>query len=127
MQKDFDGWNEVKKRVEVENPRLYTVREIWWCNFGVNVETEQDGKGKNYLRPGVILRSFGSNACLVLPLTTSKREHSLRVTIGIVQEEEAKANLSQMRVIDTRRLAEKIGFLDKKIFDELKKRARNLF
>jgi mRNA-degrading endonuclease toxin of MazEF toxin-antitoxin module len=44
-----------------------------------------------------------------------------------VQERAAKANLSQMRVIDTRRLVEKIGFLNQQHFNELEKRARNLF
>ena len=42
MVKDFDGWNEVKKQSDAEEPRLYTVRELWWCRFGVNIGTEQD-------------------------------------------------------------------------------------
>ena len=45
MQKDFDGWNEVKIETNGEEPRRYTVREIWWCRLGANVGTEQDGKG----------------------------------------------------------------------------------
>ena len=126
MIKDFDGWNENKKRVDAGTARFYTVREVWWCNFGVNIGTEQDGKGKNYLRPCVIVRSFGKDACLVVPLTTSKREHALRVDIGVVQAESAKANISQMRVIDTRRLAEKVGFLNKEVFAALKNRIRGL-
>ncbi len=127
MQKDFDKWNKIKKKTELEQSRLYTVREIWWCRFGVNIGTEQDGKGKWYVRPCVILRGFGPNACLVIPLTTSPRKHTLRVPIGKIEEEEAKANLSQIRVIDTRRLEEKIGFLDKNMFINLRKAVRELF
>lgn len=126
MQKDFDGWNEVKKRTDGEAPRLYTVREIWWCRFGVNVGTEQDGRGDNFLRPALILRGFGSDACLVVPLTTSERNHPLRVSVGVVDGCVARANLSQLRVIDTRRLVEKIGFLDKKIFMHIRKAAKDL-
>jgi mRNA interferase MazF len=126
MKKDFDNWNEVKKKTNAEQPRLYTVREIWWCRFGVNIGTEQDGKGKLYLRPGIILRGFGSDACLVIPLTTSAHNHFLRIPIGKIEGEEAKANLSQMRVIDTRRLIEKIGFLDKETFSKLRKSAKDL-
>jgi len=44
MEKDFDAWNKVKKLTNAEQPRLYTVREIWWCRIGVNIGTEQDGK-----------------------------------------------------------------------------------
>ncbi len=125
MQKDFDRWNEEKKRTHKEHPRLYTVREIWWCKLGVNIGTEQDG-GPTFLRPAVIMRGFGPDACLVIPLTTSEREHPLRVPIGLVDGQEARANLSQTRVVDTRRLAEKIGFLEKDIFTELRKAAREM-
>lgn len=126
MEKDFDGWNEVKKHTNSEQPRLYTVREIWWCRFGVNVGTEQDGRGEWFVRPCVILRGFGPDACLVVPLTTSTRKHSLRILVGVVDGREACANLSQLRVVDTRRLERKIGFLDKEIFASIRKAAKAL-
>lgn len=126
MKKDFDRWNIVKKKTNAERPRLYTVREIWWCRLGVNVGSEQDGSGSSFLRPVVIMRAFGSNACLVVPLTTSAREHPLRIPVGDVQGEKARANISQMRVVDTRRLVEKVGFLDERLFQELKKRVKAL-
>ncbi|OGG79302.1 hypothetical protein A3A39_01895 [Candidatus Kaiserbacteria bacterium RIFCSPLOWO2_01_FULL_54_13] len=126
MKKEFDRWNEIKKHTNAEEPRLYTVREIWWCRLGVNVGTEQDGRGESFLRPVVILRGFGPDACLVAPLTTSEREHPLRVSVGVVGDQPARANLSQLRVVDTRRLVEKIGFLDKKVFSTLRKTARGL-
>jgi len=127
MEKDFDKWNEVKKQTHAEHPRLYTVREIWWCRLGVNVGTEQDGKGEWSVRPCVILRGFGSDACLVVPLTTSARKHSLRVPVGLVGGVAARANLSQLRVVDTRRLEEKIGFLETDAFSKLRKAVRDLF
>ena len=126
MQKDFDGWNKMKKKTNTEEPRLYTVREIWWCRFGVNIGTEQDGSGEWYVRPRVIMRGFGPDACLVIPLTASAREHPLRVSVGMIDGREARANLSQLRVVDTRRLERKIGFLEKKIFAIIRKTARGL-
>ena len=126
MKKDFDKWNKIKKRTHAENPRLYTLREIWWCRIGVNIGTEQDGGGKLFLRPVVILRGFGSDACLIVPLTTSVREHPLRVSVGVVDGYPARANLSQLRIIDTRRLVEKIGFLEQEIFQALRKAAKDM-
>lgn len=126
MQKEFDGWNEIKKKTNDEQPRLYTVREIWWCRLGVNIGTEQDGGGTWYVRPCVIVRGFGANACLVVPLTTSTRSHRLRVPVGSVDGQTARANISQMRVIDTRRLERKIGFLEKRVFQILRKAAKEL-
>jgi len=125
--KNFDDWNLKKKVIQAEKPRFYTVREIWWCRLGVNIGTEQDGKGEWFLRPVVIVRGFGPTACLIIPLTTSKRKHDLRIDIGVVAGQQAKANLSQIRVVDTRRLVEKEGFLNKKEFARLRKAARELF
>ncbi len=127
MKKDFDGWNTLKRQTHNEQPRLYTVREIWWCRLGVNVGSEQDGRGEWFVRPCVILRGFGADACLLAPLTTSTREHPLRVSVGIVDGREARANLSQIRVIDTRRLVRKIGFLKKDVFSSIRKTAKDLF
>lgn len=122
MQKNFDEWNEEKKKVAVEKPRFYSVREIWWCKFGKNIGYEQNGKGKNFTRPCIILYPFSPHTCLVAPLTTSLKQHFYRVAIGLVEGKEARADLSQMRVIDTRRFLKKVGFLNKAKFTNLKKR-----
>lgn len=126
MEKDFDKWNGIKKQAHGESPRLYTVREIWWCRLGVNIGTEQDG-GDNFLRPVVIMAAFGSNACCVVPLTKSSREHLVRVPVGLVQGKNASANISQIRVVDTRRLVKKMGFLDERMFENIRKTIRSLF
>ena len=127
MKKDFDTWNVVKKKTNVEHPRLYTVREIWWCRLGVNVGTEQDGGDRLFIRPVVILRAFGPDTLMIVPLTTSERLHPLRIPVGVIQGEKASALLSQLRVVDTRRLIEKVGFLDKGTFTQLRKAVRKLF
>lgn len=125
--KDFDTWNTKKKRSELEGGRLYTVREIWWCRLGVNIGFEQDGSGDEFLRPCLIVRGFGPRVCMVIPLTTSMSKHPLRISVGLIDAKQASALLSQIRSIDTRRLVEKIGFLDKEKFEVLKKNVRNLF
>lgn len=127
MQKDFDGWNDEKKRVSgYERPKLYTEREIWWCSLGVNVGFEQDGAGADYQRPVVILKGVSRNTCYVVPLTTSPKRHRYRIPIGRVDGREAVALLSQIRVIDTRRLVNKLGFLDKGIFQKIRKTVKDL-
>lgn len=127
MEKDFDSWNNKKKQTHAEQPRLYTVREVWWCRLGVNIGSEQDGSGNFFLRPVVVIRGFGADTCMVVPLTTSPHQHPLRIPIGTIQEKEAMALLSQVRVVDTRRLVEKVGFLDQKAFGRLRKAAKMLF
>ena len=127
MYKDFNRWNEVKKHTDEERPRFYTLREIWWCRLGVNVGEEQDGRGVQFLRPVLIIQGLGPVACFVAPLTTSHREHPFRIPIGLVDGKEARVNISQMRVIDTRRFVEKIGFLEKPTFYLVRKAVKDMF
>jgi mRNA-degrading endonuclease toxin of MazEF toxin-antitoxin module len=99
---------------------------LWWCSLGLNVGFEQDGSGKKYDRPVLILKGFSKETCLVIPLTTSVQHHPLRPSIGIVEGKEAHALLSQIRIIDTKRLIRKIGFLDKEMFETMRKAAKDL-
>jgi mRNA-degrading endonuclease toxin of MazEF toxin-antitoxin module len=127
MEKMFDDWNAKKKEIHLRaDAPFYGERELWWCSLGVNVGFEQDGSGKKYDRPVLILRGFSKETCLVIPLTTSVQQHPLRPSIGIVEGKDAHALLSQMRIIDTKRLIRKIGFLDKGIFETMRKAAKDL-
>ncbi len=127
MDKDFDRWNTVKKLTNSDKPHSYTIRDIWWCRWGINVGTEIDGKDKLFGRPCLILRGFGTDSCFVVPLSTSGKKHPLRMPIGKVEGKNAYINLSQMKTIDTRRLTAKICSIDKRIFNSIRKAARNLF
>ena len=125
---DFDRWNVLKKDIHFKaRSRLYRERDIWWCSFGANIGNEQDGRGKDFQRPVLVLKGLSRATCIVIPLTTSKQEHKYRFKVGLVDNKEASAILSQVRVIDTKRLVNKIGVLDKKTFGEIKKSARDLF
>ena len=127
MLKDFDRWNEQKKKLHsAESNKLYHEREIWWCSLGVNVGFEQDGAGDDHQRPVLILKGLSRNTCTVLPLTTSPHKHRLRIPLGIIDGKLASALLSQSRVIDIKRLVNKIGFLDKKLFALVRKTAKDL-
>lgn len=128
MKKDFDKWNEKKKELHsrAEAP-FFHEREIWWCSLGVNIGFEQDGSDNEYYhRPVLVLKGLSRQTCLVIPLTTSKSKHPLRPSIGIVEDKEAHVLLSQMRVIDTKRLVRKIGYLDKKVFENIRKTAKGI-
>lgn len=127
MEKKFDDWNKEKKRVDLQSPRLYMARQMWWASLGVNVGSEQDGTGVGYQRPVLIVKGISTETCFVVPLTTSSKKHRYRVRIGTIDEREASAVISQLRLIDTKRLVNKIGFLDTVKFQEIRKAVRKLF
>lgn len=120
--KDFNIWNSKKKTVHGSGCDVYYhEREIWWCGF------EEDGTGKNFDRPAVIMKGFGRHTCLVVPLTTSQREHHLRIFVGLIEGKEARALISQMRVVDTKRFVKKIGMMDKDRFCDIQKHVKKFF
>ena len=128
MQKDFDGWNDVKKIVHknVDRP-FFHEREIWYCKLGLNVGYEQDGSGKGFLRPVVIIKKFNNNVCWILPLTKTKKTGKYYFSFSFTNETESTAILSQLRLLDVRRLSHHVGTISSADFSLLTKRLKELF
>ncbi len=84
MEKDFDGWNKSKQKIDKRaNVPFYHEREVWWCLLGVNVGHEQNGAGR-YQRPVLVLKRLSQNTCLIVPLTASIKPNYFRIPLGIV-------------------------------------------
>ena len=121
MKKDFDGWNKEKQEIDSGAVKIFChPREIWWCALGVNIGFEQDGTGKNFDRPVIVIRGFNERIFIGVVLTTQKKEGDFYFPLGMVGDKESFAILSQIRLIDTKRLIRKIVVLDTTIFKELK-------
>lgn len=127
IKKDFDSWNIQKKAIHnLGTNKFYHPRDIWWCNLGVNIGFEQDGTGIEKERPVVIIRGFNKSVCLIIPLTTSQKSNKYYLKLGKVDNKKASAIISQIRLIDTKRLTNKIGIINKKKFEKIKKAVKNL-
>mgnify|MGYP001608702584 CR=1 FL=1 len=121
MKKDFEGWNEKKKKLHSKQSNLfYHEREIWWCSLGVNIGFEQDGTGKNFDRPIIVIRGFNKNIFFAVALIGKRKTGKYYFYVGKIENKEASAVLSQARLIDAKRLIRKIGVLDEKVFNNLK-------
>lgn len=119
---EFENWNSKKIIIHDNNKNMWTSpRDIWWCILGKNIGTEEDGKGEQFFRPAIVIKTFGQRTCLAVPLTTSLKDNPFHFKIGLVDGKTSFAILSQVRCIDTKRLYSKIGKVDKDIFLELKK------
>ena len=128
MQKDFDTWNKYKKEIDTQKGlKFYHAQEVWWCRLGLNIGSEQDGTGDGFERPVLIIKGLSRKTCIVLPLTSSAQIHPMRLPLGDVGGKNASALLSQIRTIDTKRLIEKVCFLDGHRFDHIRKAVRDLF
>ncbi len=128
MAKPFAQWNKTKIALnDFGGYKRYHARDIWWCTLGINIGFEQDGTGKEYQRPVVILKGFSKQVCLIIPLTTSQKSNPYHIHLGIVDGKDASAIISQLRLIDTKRLVNKIGVVDKPLFETIKKAVKGLF
>jgi mRNA-degrading endonuclease toxin of MazEF toxin-antitoxin module len=127
MKKPFDLWNEKKKVINSQDEnKLYHEREVWWCYLGINIGYEQDGTGSIGERPVIIIRGFSKFVCLVIPLTTSIKKNPYHFDVGLVEDRQAFAILSQIKLIDTKRLINKMGYIDQDKFEAIKKAVKNI-
>ncbi|MDP3763151.1 MAG: type II toxin-antitoxin system PemK/MazF family toxin [bacterium] len=128
MKKDFDSWNKKKKHIDaqLEYLPLYHEREIRWCRLGVNIGFEQDGTGTDYSRPVLIMKGFSRQVCLIVPLTTSTKKNRYYVSVGDVDGKKAAAIISQLRLIDTKRLDQRIATLNQETFEVIRKAVKGL-
>jgi mRNA interferase MazF len=110
MSKDFDIWNNQKKNIHYYKQRKnYHAGDIWWMYTGVNIGFEQDGKNENFERPCLVIKGFNKEVCLIVPLSTVYKDNKFYVFVGEFEKQKNYAILSQIKLIDTKRLMNKIG------------------
>lgn len=136
MRKEFDRWNGKKKEVDDSSPRVFFhTRELWFAHVGVNVGFEQDGRGDEFLRPVLVVRKFNNQILWALPLTKvwkpNNPYYAMFKYAAFPESEDAEllssvAILSQLRLIDGKRLRYKIGTVHADEFDRLKEKIRRL-
>ena len=127
MKKDFPRWHKKKAQIdEIEKRAFFHEREIWFCYLGANVGFEQDGSGKDFLRPVVIIRKFNQQVFWGIPLTHTKKKKPYYFAFKFIKSETSVAVLSQLHLIDARRLSYKIGEMSLEDFSSIKAKIKAL-
>ena len=134
MEKDFKKWHGKKELIdEIKQRPFFHEREIWFCHIGLNIGFEQDGSGEEFLRPVVIIRKFTDKIFWGIPLTRSKEHHKINkksekyyYSLVFIPGVKSVAILSQIRLIDARRLARLMGMMEEKDFKILKQKLKDL-
>jgi len=120
FEKDFDNWNDLKKRLHGRASfQVAHAREVWWCALGTNVGSEIDGKHDNFERPVLVLRVYNKETLLVAPTTGRPRNDPFHKKIS-VRSKDAWVVLTQVRVISSRRLLRKLGMVSDEQFVEVR-------
>lgn len=128
MKKDFIKWHNKKSEIEnsLEKRVFFHNREIWWCSLGENIGFEQDGKGEKFARPILVFKKFNNEIFWALPLSTKIKKSKFYVSLFASDDIERVAIISQLRLIDSKRLLDKIAFINEDEYEEIKKAIINL-
>jgi len=119
--KQFDKWNKVKQNIENKNNVYFHNRDIFYAHIGENIGYEQSGKGDNFVRPVLIYKKFNNNVFLGIPLSTTSNRGKYYFEFNFKEKKNSVAILSQIKLIDSKRLDRKIGKINQNDFVKLKK------
>ena len=127
MKKDFTQWHNQKRYIEHDRPRVFfKEREIWLCHLGENIGFEQDGRGDGFLRPIIVLKKFNKEVLWGVPLTRTDKKNKYYFAFSFGGKETSTAILSQIRLIDAKRLKYKMGDMKNEDFASLKAKIKQL-
>lgn len=127
MYDTFLEWHEKKSDIHTKSLRVYFFeREVWWYSLGLNVGDEQNGKGKSFARPIIILKKFNNNVFWGIPLTSKMKTGKFYQSVDLGDGMQRTAILSQLRLIDGKRLLDRIAILSPNIQQSLARSIRHL-
>lgn len=127
MQKDYWEWHRVKSKLQQRRVMRSTfkVQEVWFIACGLNIGSEQDGKGNIFSRPVLILKKFNHHTFWGIPLSRGKKPTKLPYhDFEFKGKPTSWANISQLRLFDSKRLLGFFGKLRKSDFLTIKEKAR---
>lgn len=125
--KGFFSWIQIKSRLHYREYELpfFSEGEMWWAHVGENVGFEVNGKGQQFTRPVVIFKKLSKYTFLAVPITTSQKQGSWYVSFYYRGKQTAV--LSQVRVISSKRLREKMGLLANADFKKIRLKFKELY
>jgi len=128
MEKEFDNWNEIKKRVEFSNDepdKFPKEGEVWMSSLGRNIGFEQNGSGDDFSRPVLVVKKFNNQMFWGVPLSTKQKSFDFYFNYTDPNDQKVSAILAQMRLVSVKRLKRKLYDLDNKKFGELSTRLKS--
>ncbi len=123
------NWHLLKIQInnKICNNIYFSNRDIWWASIGINVGHEEDGKNSQYERPILILKKFNRHIILVIPLSSKIKESKNYYYKFVFNEIYRSALICQIRLISSKRLIRKIGYIDIDNFDKIKAKVTEFF
>ncbi len=124
----FTEWAKLKLSIHLNHDPgaiYFKERQIWWVSLGQNIGSEQNGKHKNFERPVLVLKKFNAEMFLAVPLSSQVKPGDYRF---VFERNQTKftANLSQIRVLSSKRLLRLVDKMEESDFENLQQIFRKL-
>lgn len=130
MLKEFDSWNEQKKEIALltDKPRFYPHEgEVWMSAFGKNIGFEENGSGTSFSRPVLIVRKFGDQMFLIVPLSSQQKDIWFYYNFTEPNGLAASAILVQIKLMSVKRLRRKLFRVPEETLTEIKIKLKEMF
>ena len=126
--KDFDSWNELKKKIEAKknDPEKFPKKgEVWMSNLGKNIGYEQNGSGDNFSRPLLIIKKFNNHMFWAVSLSTKQKGFDFYFNYTDPHDQKVSAILAQMKLVSVKRLKRKLYEIPNELFDQMKQKIKS--
>jgi mRNA interferase MazF len=126
--KDYLKWMPIKADINnsAVRPR-YNAGDVVWVSIGENVGFEQDGKGRLFARPVLIVKGFNKELFWGVPLTSNASKTGKYYVSFTVKGKTSVAILSQLRAFDASRISgSRIGVVNKSVLRDIQHKLANL-
>ncbi|MEI7511570.1 MAG: type II toxin-antitoxin system PemK/MazF family toxin [Candidatus Peregrinibacteria bacterium] len=126
--KNFQHWFGLKPSLDSKNhkPPFVSEGQIWWCHLGENIGTEISGKGEKFTRPVLIFKKLSHYTYCIIPLSTKEKKGSWYISF-LHRNISVMACLHQVRIVDYKRLDDKMGLIDETDFLKIQYGFQNLY
>lgn len=114
--KHFDEWSILKQNIDnkIERPPVKK-GSVYWCSVGENVGVEYNGKGKEFLRPVLVLKKYSNEVIFGVPLTTKIKNSDWYYTLPhSINNEISVVVLNQAKTYDVKRFGKSITQVSEK-------------
>jgi len=123
----FDEWNTIKKIVNEKDEVVeFKEKDIFWTNIGENIGFEQNGKGKEFSRPVLVVKKLNKRLFFGVPLSTTLRKGTYFYNFQFLKAHKNSALLVQAKVFDIKRVDTKLGMINSDDFKKLKVQLKEL-
>ncbi|MBX4198640.1 type II toxin-antitoxin system PemK/MazF family toxin [Candidatus Parcubacteria bacterium] len=128
MDKEFDKWNELKKKIEADTSkpdRFPKCGEVWMSNLGRNIGFEQNGSGNNFSRPVLVVTKFNNHMFWCIPLSTKQKRFDFYFNYTDPDDKKVSAILAQMRLVSVKRLKRKLYDINSDELEKIKNKLKS--